>query len=82
MSIRLVAVDVDPEEGVMLRSDYNTYADTLDCFFPFLLHPYTVAHVRYDLAVSFQFTMYDTICRPLSICFVRYPSRSHAYYDT
>ena len=54
MSIRLVAVDVDPEEGVMLRSDYNTYADTLDCFFPFLLHPYTVAHVRYNLAASFD----------------------------
>ena len=82
MGIRLVAVDVDPEEGVMLRSDYITYADTLDCLVYFLSTPYTVAHVRYDLAVSFWFTMYDRICGPLSRRFVRYQSRSHAYYDT
>ena len=39
MSIRLVAVDVDPEEGVMLRSDYITYADTLDCLVYFVIQP-------------------------------------------
>ena len=44
-------MDVDPEEGVMLRSDYITYADTSDCLVPFRLFPYTVAHVRYDLVV-------------------------------
>ena len=37
----------------MLRSDYITYADTLDCLVSFLLYPYTVAHVRYDLAALF-----------------------------
>ena len=52
MSIRLVTVDVDPEEGVMLRSDYITYADTSDCFVSFFSTPYTVAHVRYNLATS------------------------------
>ena len=61
MSIRPVAVDVDPEEGVMLRSDYITYADTSDCLVYFSLTPHTVAHVRYDLAVSFRFSLYDTI---------------------
>ena len=48
-------MDVDPEEGVMLRSDYITYADTLDCLVYFFFYPYTVAHVRYDLAASFLF---------------------------
>ena len=37
MSIRPVAADVDPEEGVMLQSDYNTYADASDCLVFFLL---------------------------------------------
>ena len=41
-------MDIDPEEGVMLRLDYITYADTLDCLVYFLLIPFTVAHVRYD----------------------------------
>ena len=45
MSIRLVAVDIDLEEGVMLRSDYITYADMLDCLVYFFFHPFTVAHV-------------------------------------
>ena len=81
MSIRLVAADVDPERGVMSRLDYITYADTSDCLVLFF-HPYTVAHVRYDLAVFVCFTMYDTIERPLLPYLVRYQSRSHAYYDT
>ena len=69
MSIKLVAVDVDPEEGVMLRSDYITYADTSDCLVYFsLLSPHTVAHVRYDLMASlctirsdgfFRLVLYD-----------------------
>ena len=59
MSIKLVARDVDPEEGVMLRSDYTTYTDTLDCLVPFLSNPYTVAHVRSsDFLVA---SLYDTI---------------------
>ena len=49
MSIRLVAVDVDLEEGVMLQLDYITYTDTLDCLVSFFSKPHTVAHVRYDL---------------------------------
>ena len=61
MSIRLVAVDVDLEEGVMLRSDYITYADTLDCLVYFLLLPFTVAHVRYNLATYWWRSVYDTI---------------------
>ena len=61
MSIKLVAVDVDPEEGVMLRLDYITYADMLDCFISFLDNPYTVAHVRYDLMTSWQRLLYDMI---------------------
>ena len=61
MSTRLIAVDVDPEEGVMLRSDYTIYADTLDCLVSFLLTPFTVAHVRYDLATSRWRVRYDTI---------------------
>ena len=52
MSIRLVDADVVLEEGVMLRSDYITYTDKLDCLVYFIFHPFTVAHVRYDLAVS------------------------------
>ena len=61
MSIRLIAMDVDPEEGVMLRSDYITYADTSDCLVSFFSHPFTVAHVRYDLADCWWHLMYDTI---------------------
>ena len=33
----------------VLRSDYTTYADTLDCLVSFFSKPHTVAHVRYDL---------------------------------
>ena len=61
MSIKLVAVDVDPEEGVMLRLDYITYTDTLDCLVSFLDNPYTVALVRYDLATSWRHLLYDMI---------------------
>ena len=53
MSTRLIAADVDLERGVMLRSDYTTYADTLDCLVFFSLTPHTVAHVRYDLTTLF-----------------------------
>ena len=49
MSTRLVAVDIDPEEGVMLRSDFTTYADTSDCIVSYRFPPNTEAHVRYDL---------------------------------
>ena len=61
MSIRLVAADIDLEEGVMLRSDYITYTDTLDCLVSFFFHPHTVAHVQYDLAVYLDVVWYDTI---------------------
>ena len=54
-------MDVDLEEGVMLRSDYITYADTLDCFVSFLSNPYTVAHVRYNLVTSWWCPLYDMI---------------------
>ena len=45
-------MDVDPEEGVMLQSDYIIHADTLDCFVSFFSTPYIVAHVQYDLTTS------------------------------
>ena len=61
MSIRLVTVDVDLEEGVMLRLDYITYADTSDCLVSFFSNPYTVAHVRYDLMTSQWRLLYDMI---------------------
>ena len=85
MSIRLIAADVDSEEGVMLHLDF-TYTDTSDCLVSFSFTPYTEAHVRYNLAVSLllyntilQCLMYDMIWQ----CFlVRYQSQSHTYYDT
>ena len=51
MSIKLVATDVDPERGVMLRSDFiNTQIHwTASLLFSL---PHTEAHVRYDLAFS------------------------------
>ena len=55
MSIRLVAADVDPERGVMLRLDF-TYTQihwTASFLFSFLFSlPHTEAHVRYDLVFS------------------------------
>ena len=48
MSIRPVAVDIDPEEGVMLQSDFTYFADTLDC----LLSPFPVPITE---------ALYDTI---------------------
>ena len=57
-------------QGVLLQSDYITYADTLDCLIYFSFFPHTVAHVRYDLMASFvlsctisilELPMYDTI---------------------
>ena len=68
MSIRLVAVDVDPEEGVMLQSDFTLLRRHvgLPRFLSFSL-PFTEARVRYDL-VLFSCTIrsgvvlaYDTI---------------------
>ena len=66
MSTRLVAVDIDPEEGIMLRSDFTTYADTLDCivsFSSYTLPPKPLydtiswlSLVRYDL-VAFSCTI-------------------------
>ena len=47
----------------LLRSDYTTYADTSDCLVFFILTPFTVAHVRYDLATCLWCFMYDTIWR-------------------
>ena len=61
MSIRLVAVDIDLEGGVMLRSDYITYADMSDCLVSFLSNPFTVAHVRYNLTTSWWRLLYDMI---------------------
>ena len=49
MSTKLITADIDPERGVMLRLDFPTYADTLDCIVSFLTPPHTEAHVRYDL---------------------------------
>ena len=67
---------------LVLRSDYITCADTLDCFVSFLSNPYTVAHVRYNLVTSWWCPLYDMIWLLLSLYFVRYQSRSHSYYDT
>ena len=51
MSIRLVAVDVDPEEGVMLRLDFTLLCRHVGLpRFLFLL-PFIKAHVRYDLVL-------------------------------
>ena len=78
MSIRLVAVDVDPEEGVMLQSDYIIYADTSDCLVSFLFNPahrspctirsgnFLVARtVRYDLEVFLVLLCTISISEPL-----------------
>ena len=40
-------MDIDPEEGVMLRSDFIYYADTLDCFVFFFSFPHPKA--LYDM---------------------------------
>ena len=61
MSIRLVAVDVDPEEGVMLCSDFillRRYIG-LPHFFLSFSFPHTEAHVQYDLALSQGSFLYD-----------------------
>ena len=50
MSIRLVAVDVDPEEGVMLCLDFTLLCRYIGLHrFLFSFLPNTKAHVRYDL---------------------------------
>ena len=49
-------MDVDPERGVMLHSDFIYYADTLDCIISFCFFPNLEAHVQYDL-VSFCCTI-------------------------
>ena len=85
MSIRLVAADIDPEEGVMLHLDFTFCADTSDCIISHLFLPNTEAHVRYNLVTllctiqSSGLSLYDMISRLL---LVRYPSWSHTYYDT
>ena len=48
MSIRLVAADVDPEGGVMLRLDFTHTQLRWTASFLFSF-PHTEAHVRYDL---------------------------------
>ena len=49
---------------LLLRSDYNTYADTSDCLIFLLpLTPFTVAHVRYDLTSYLWRFLYDMIWR-------------------
>ena len=62
--------------------------------FFFLFNPYTVAHVRYDLAAFLDVSCTirsgvascclssDTILWSLLLCLVRYQSGSHSYYDT
>ena len=65
-------MDVDPEEGVMLRLDYISYADTLDCLVPFSFRPLhrspctirsddslVAFYVRYDLTASLGSFLYD-----------------------
>ena len=86
MSIRPVAVDVDPEKGVMLRSDFTLLRRYIGLpRFLFLSLPLTEAHVRYD-RVLFLCTIrsgiilaYDTIWKCSR---VRYQSQSHTCYDT
>ena len=95
MSIRLVAVDVDPEEGVMLRSDFTLlcrYIGLHHFLFSFL--PDTKAHVRYDLVAltctirSCGCCLYDMILRIVlydmisQLLRVQYLSQSHTYYNT
>ena len=86
MSTRLIAADVDPEEGVMSQMDFTYYyADTLDCLVSFFSLPSIEAHVRYDLVLvlctirSGHVLVYNMIWPHSG---VRYQSQSHAYYDT
>ena len=57
-------MDVDPEEGVMLRSDFTTSQSCRTAFFFFLSLPSTEAHVQYNLTTS---VLYDTILRLLLV---------------
>ena len=59
MSIRPIAVDVDPEEGVMLRSDFSYFADMLDCLLSSSFPSYHRSPVRYDLVYLVR---YDLKC--------------------
>ena len=79
MSIRLVAVDVDPEEGVMLHLDFNLHRRYvgLPHFLsttPFHRSPCTIR--------SGSVTLYDMIWWLFIASLVRYVSQSHHYYDT
>ena len=58
MSIRLVAVDVNPKKGVMLHLDWTSLNMQLcrTASFTFFSLPYTKAHVQYNLA-SFSCTI-------------------------
>ena len=81
-SLLIVASKFGQLLELVLRSDYITYADTLDCLVSFFSNPYTVAHVQYDLTTSWW-----RLCTIRSdglflLYFVRYQSRSHSYYDT
>ena len=64
MSTKLVATDVDPDRGVMLRLDFTHTQIHRTASFPFSL-PHTEAHVRYDLVAlsgtirSCGFILYD-----------------------
>ena len=80
-------MDDDPEEGVMLRSDFTltTQIHRTASFLFSLPSRITEARVRYYLEgillydTIWEFLAYDTI-----LCFlhVRYQSQSHRYYDT
>ena len=65
MSTRLVAVDVDPKRGVMLRLDFTYYADASDCTsFSFT---FTSFHRSPCTIQSGDPTMYNTILREFGL---------------
>ena len=86
MSTRLVAVDVDPERGVMLHLDFTLLHRHigLPCL-PFLSLPFIEAHVRYDL-ILLSCTIRSGLVLVCNMIWlysgVQYQSQSHAYYDT
>ena len=54
MSIKPVAVDVNPKRGVMLQLDldFTYHTDTLDCLISFSFFPLTEAQVQYESALK------------------------------
>ena len=76
MSIKLVTVDVDPEEGVMLHLDFTLLHRHIGLHhFLYFLSP----HQSPCTIRSRGRLLYDT---NLVAFLVRYPSWSHGYYNT